>query len=143
MITERMREFAGISESDVIKLKGFEQQDNRDNLQAFMKEYTSKTQQHPLMHTDRIYKGVMSIELLPFDGRIHISSILVIGEKEAGSATMTMKWLASLADKHDVDMDLEPEPFGPTTITKSKLASFYKRFGFVNAKYGQMIRTAK
>ena len=134
MITERMQELAGLSLKE-------SSSDNEAAMNAYLDELWQKTYPHPFTRGVRVFKNKATIEPAIFDERIHLSAIMTLGEEKQGVGTEVMKFLTKLADKHNVNMSLDPKPFGTkTTITKAKLISFYKRFGFKMGKYGSMHR---
>ena len=104
--------------------------DNTAALESYMQDFLAGTAPHPFDHGS-LWKNVVHIQVRPFDGGIHLSWIQSLYPKK-GYASMAMKWLTDLADKHGVPMTLDavPRGTGEWKIGKGKLVAFYKKFGF-------------
>ena len=114
----------------------------QDALDSYMKEYETTGEQNPLDWRTRYFVMgktdddewcLVQTELQVFDEAIHISSIQTTppGACEGkGYASKVMQQLTDLADKHNVEMSLDPTPFGKKTLGVGDLKGWYKRAGF-------------
>lgn len=82
--------------------------------------------------------------------KVYLSTLETVPRKQ-GHGTRVMQALTDLADTHGVTLTLEPVPFQPRNgakMTPSKLAKFYKGFGFAKQsdeswEAGHMVRLPK
>lgn len=128
-----MKIYEVISEDETpqrIKLGGFNAKP-KNNTEQFLQDYYSNTEDHPFNSKVRVYNGAM-LEISPWDNEIHIGDITSTAPR-SGAGTAGMKFLTSLADKHNVKLDLtakaysnDPERIGDT----EQLARWYQRLGF-------------
>ena len=115
-------------------------------LEAFMADFIAGTSAHPFDRQLRIWNDAVGLSVYPFDGRIHFATIMTFTEKNKGSASNAIKWLTALADKHQVEMDLEPVPIKNAgaregkNLNKTELTAWYKRLGFTKPEHGHLIR---
>ena len=108
---------------------------------GFMTEYESMSQQNPL-NPGQQYWNVGKIDgadcmvltqMNEFDGAISLLSIQTVPPDACqgqGFASSVMNTLVGLADKHQVPMSLDPEPFGQEKLGVKELKAWYKRSGF-------------
>lgn len=111
-----------------IKLRGYD----NDNISAFIKEYTEQTQDHPYSKTERIYNNQVTIELSPFDGKIHLSDIRSLAPG-SGAGTKALKFLTGLAKKHGVTIEAIAKVYHPDKKyirSSSRLKDWYLKHGF-------------
>lgn len=107
------------------------------NLTDFMTEFREQTQRNPFLPRMGIWKESIGLEVSPFAGRIHLSSIMSFMKKNAGDASAALKWLCALADKHQVTLELMVKPIKNAgaregkNLNKAQLTAWYKRNGFV------------
>lgn len=88
-------------------------------------------------------EALVLMQIYPFDGKIHVASIEVHPPEMRGKgvARSVMNELMNLADKHDVSLDLDVQPFGKGGLNKRQLTSFYSRLGFDKVgSGGRMVR---
>jgi len=87
--------------------------------------------------------------LTPMKDHVYIDELSILGGNDfkKGFGTKMMNFIVDGADKKKIELHLTPEPLAdPETgkkILKSKLISFYKRFGFKMGQQGVMIRIPK
>lgn len=118
-----------------------------ERIKALIAELRSKTEPHPFDRGIRLYKNVgLDVENY-WDTEAHLKSIMSFEEKGAGQATEALKFLLALADKHQVPITLEVVPIKNAgaegkSLTKSELAAWYKRHGFVGNSLN-MVRMPK
>lgn len=124
------------------KLRKIAVQLGKQELDQFMSDFWSKTFSHPFDDRSRIWGNEIIAEVKPFDGKIHISWIQALDPRK-GQGGKFMSWICDLADKHQVAMSLAPEPRGDHAMPKSKLISFYSKYGFKKSKYQLMYREPK
>jgi ribosomal protein S18 acetylase RimI-like enzyme len=133
-------------DANVVSLQLNDLQQNE--FKAYLKEYESISKQNPMDWRTRYFVMgktddddwcFVMTELQIFDEAIHISSIQTspAGECEGkGYASKVMQQLIDLADKHGVEMSLDPTPFGQKKLGVRDLKNWYKRVGFKpDAKY--------
>lgn len=114
------------------------------SLDAYMDEFWRRTQPHPFMPESRLLHvggGVwLIVDLVPFDGCIYLKWLQIVsGSERQGGATRAMEQLTEMADRWDVCMMLEAKPTGTPKIPKGKLKAFYRRFGFVGQRGGDLM----
>ena len=120
------------------------------NVQAFMKDLLAASHVNPFddrfiywaLRADSGVQGVVTMQIYPWEGLVHIASI-DSSPKEfrgQGGPKYVMEMITKLADKHGVTLDLDVKPYGDKGLNKSQLTAWYKRLGFVNNKYGNMVR---
>jgi len=113
-----------------------------------MKEFHEQTIQHPWFPRMSVWQDKVMAEISKWQGRIHISSIMSL-EKNKGHSSEFMKWLTSLADKHQVKMDLDVQPIKNAgdkdgkNLNKSQLRAWYVRNGFKKISGDYMKREPK
>ena len=61
--------------------------------------------------------------------RIHIETIRSLTEGQS-NATAALEFLTGLADKHDVELEVVPVPFGSKRMDQAQLREWYMRHGF-------------
>lgn len=113
---------------------------NKAQLDAFMADFNAETVRiGPFSQWE---DGLISFELKPFDGKIHLGAIISL-ERGAGRASRALDWLLRLADKHGVQVDGDIQRLGKDGLTHHQLRSWYKRHGFkVNAN-GRILYTPR
>jgi hypothetical protein len=90
-----------------------------------------------LVHSERIYRQTVAIDLHAFDEAIRLSSIGTF-ERGRGYASVALDWLCSLADQHRVPIIVEAKPYNTalidnaplTALDATQLAAWYERRGF-------------
>lgn len=110
-----------------------------DALDNFMRDYWAATREHPFERRSRVWvigqppdERYVVTEMRPFDGQIHISSILS-PTRERGHASAVLKQICALADRHGVVLDGAPVPFDRQGgRTQEELEAWYRRHGFEN-----------
>lgn len=96
-----------------------------------MDEFNRMTKSNP-MGRGRLFDGV-SIELAPFDGKIHLSDIVALDAKSEGKGTKALKMLTDLADRHNVMITGTAKGYSddPRHINSSgRLKQWYTKHGF-------------
>lgn len=103
-------------------------QDQKDRVNAFMKDYHETTTPHPWDNHTRIF-GKVKLEVSPsvYHGGVHISDIQSM-DQGSGAGTTALRHLTSLADKHGVSLDLFPHGYANTT--DEQLHRWYGRHDF-------------
>jgi hypothetical protein len=102
---------------------------------------------NPINPKDIIIDGSVSVEVRNWDGRLWFSSLYSM-DRGKGNANRVMKKITDIADKYNVTVALDAEPFGKGSdmLTKRRLIAFYKKFGFKFEKgeegFGDMERVA-
>jgi hypothetical protein len=110
------------------------------NAEAAIENINELTEyRNPINERERVI-GNTAVEIYPtHDGRLHIGSLRSFVPKQ-GSGTETMKKLIEIADKHGIELELDPVPLAtPVKIPKMKLTKWYRSFGF-KFKDGLMVR---
>ncbi len=104
-------------------------------LDGFMRDYETATIENPIDWRERVWvlgeasnPHYVRTEIRPFDGQIHISSIISV-TRGARHASAVLKQICALADRHGVVFDLEPEPFGQGGLDRDELEAWYGRHG--------------
>jgi len=108
---------------------------------GFMAEYESMSQQNPLNPGQQYWNAgqidgadcMVLTQMNEFDGAISLLSIQTVPPDACqgqGFASSVMNTLVGLADKHQVPMSLDPEPFGQEKLGVKELKAWYKRVGF-------------
>ena len=102
---------------------------------------------NPINPKEFIIDDNVSVEIANWDGRLWFSSLYSM-DRGQGNAERVMKKITDIADKHNVTIALDAEPFGTgaNRLNKSQLIAFYKKFGFRFEKgeegFGDMERVA-
>ena len=124
-----------------IKLGGGSRLTEQQN--AFMRELWRDTIENPV-GKGRVYEMQVLIHAYPFCGRIYVSEVRALRGFRHGSGTKAMRYLTTLADTFNVQLELAPVRIGNEGMTNAQLRKWYRRFGFVNSKQdsGAMIRVA-
>jgi hypothetical protein len=103
-----------------------------ENITSFMNEFMDNTTEHPMDRRARLL-GHVTITLSPFDGEIHLSDISTYGDKNQGHGTKALKYLTSLAEKHNVTISGIAKAYSQNKDhiqSSSDLLSWYKKHGF-------------
>jgi len=118
--------------------------------QSFMEDFWAGTHPHPFSNRERLYyfrdNGqdiIVSVELRPFQGQIHLSAIATLPPdlRGRGVASQVLAKLCALADKHGVIIGGTAKPFGsPPGLNKTALLGWYRRAGFTADRYGSITR---
>ena len=95
-----------------------------DIKQSGMPVYQSPLQQRTFIVNDNVF-----VEMYPFEGSVHLSSISSM-EKGKGNASSVMRQITNSADSRGLKMDLGAKAFSEGGLTTSKLIDFYTKFGF-------------
>lgn len=114
-----------------------EEKKSTEELVQFINEFASKFEKAYFMRgmgliieLDELNTAI-SLDIKPFDGRVHIGSVLVPEEHRGkGLASKLMSQLIQLADDRNVELDLEVHPFGKKGLNKTQLRNWYVSLGF-------------
>lgn len=113
------------------------------NKEAFLKAFEEATQPAPASSKARMLGSVsMEIEGIDWaDDRVYLSDITSETPRQ-GSGTEAMKFLTTLADKHNVYvyLDAEPDTAHPQALRRGDLIDFYRKHGFVKRHDTEMLR---
>jgi hypothetical protein len=115
--------------TELIKLRGLNSKTKK--IEQFLQDYYANTEDHPFNSKVRIYKGAM-LEISPWGNEIHIGDITSTAPR-SGAGTAGIKFLTSLADKHNVKLDLTAKAYSNDSKrigNTEKLARWYQRLGF-------------
>jgi len=102
---------------------------------------------NPINPKEFIIDGSVSVEIANWDGRLWFSSLYSM-DRGQGNAERVIKKITDIADKYNVTIALDAEPFGTgdKRLNKSQLVAFYKKFGFKfepgEEGFGEMERVA-
>ncbi|RLD65623.1 MAG: hypothetical protein DRI98_14550, partial [Bacteroidetes bacterium] len=126
---------AGIGEA-VIKLRGFGPDSGGANHVAeFMADYEAGTTPNPLDDKARLY-GNVKISLSPMSGGVRLSDINAAGAR-VGDGSKALKFLISLADKHDINIMGTAQAYSASPDEKEqesdRLLRWYHKHGVGNA----------
>ena len=96
---------------------------------------------HPLMRNTYMVGNVL-IDNSCFDGHLCLNDILTTEKARGkGEASMVLRKICEIADKHNVYMSTTPKAFGQNKgLTTHQLRDWYLRFGFDNIVNGNMER---
>ena len=110
-----------------IKLRGFRA---TPGLDEFMDDFISQTEENPMNPRERIYGGC-GIQAYKFGRNIHIGMIRAL-EPRRGHSERTLRWLISLADRHQVPLEGEVKAMqvDPRHMDQRSLEAWYARAGF-------------
>lgn len=95
-----------------------------DIKQSGMPVYQSPLQQRTFIVNDNVF-----VEMYPFGGSVHLSSISSM-EKGKGNASSVMRQITNSADNRGLKMDLGAKAFSEGGLKTSQLIDFYTKFGF-------------
>lgn len=118
-----------------------------ERLNAFMDELYKGTQAHPF--DDRIrLRGNIGIEARPWEGMIHLSSLISFGKKGAGEATRVLDELTKMADEHNVALHgtakaIDNAGAKGRSLTTKELVAWYERHGFESFAGDVVVYTPK
>lgn len=86
---------------------------------------------NPLRREETLINNNVMIEVANWDKRLWISGLHSL-EKGLGNATRVMNMVCKIADKYNVTLALDPNPYGkdPNKLNYNQLVQFYKKFGF-------------
>lgn len=103
------------------------------NLDHFMKEFYELTYPNPMERGARIVDDNVSVTLVPWQNRAHLSDINTFGNRGEGRGTKALNLLKSLADKHGVEIEgiaatYSKRDTGPQN--NQELRAWYKKNGF-------------
>ena len=115
--------------------------------QQFIEEYTQSTSPHPFIPKTRVYvvdpespePSYVTFEVSLRDEQIALDFIgSMVGSKRKGIASKGLKWFVSLADKHQISLELTIRKVGfdPDNLSALELRRWYKRHGFVFDRKG-------
>ncbi len=134
-INELVRRYnEGSSEKDIIKqqtpvIKEATREDVQgvydDIKQSGMPVYQSPLEQRTYIVNDNVF-----VEMYPFDGSVHLSSISSM-EKGKGNASSVLRQITNSADNRGLKMDLGAQAYSQGGLTTPQLVDFYSKFGFV------------
>jgi hypothetical protein len=115
-------------------------------LLAFVADYKAQTARNPFAPRMRVWNDSVGFELSVFVGRISLGFVVSLMEKGTGNASKAMMWLVSLADKHQVVMELDVSPVkqagakNSRSLSTPELRKFYAKFGFKKSGPELMVR---
>jgi len=120
-------------------------------LDNFMKDLDTETGRNPFNRRAYVIGDKASVEATPFEGRINVRDILSfapaeMGKQGSGGGTAAINVLTKLADKHGVELLLDPQAYSNKGLSDDQLVSWYKRKGFKfepGWDEGEMIRRPK
>lgn len=123
-----------ITETFIEKIlkEGYGNTDKEKVLKA-VKEIQSQGYPNPFNPREIIIQDKVGLEVSFFDGALWVSSITSF---EQGGGRLGMEIILKTADKYQIIVRLDAEPFGKKTLNKSKLIAWYKRLGFKKASQG-------
>jgi len=101
------------------------------NIKGFMDEFYKNTNDHPFDSRTRIL-GNTTVDLQPHSEGVHLSDIRSLAPR-SGAGTDALKYLTTLADKHNVPLDGTAKAYHPDKKyigSNKKLASWYADNGF-------------
>jgi hypothetical protein len=108
-------------------------QDRLGKIKTFLDDYKAATAENFINPIERMMPDYSAaVELQPFDGKIHINSIRSVkpGER-TGAGSKALQQIIELANKHNVELDLFPKPYGSKALDEQQLREWYARKGFV------------
>lgn len=95
---------------------------------AFVQDFIDISEPHPFNSKSRLLGGT-AIELSRFGNRVHISDIVGLQPGE-GKASQSMRLLISLAQRHNVVLELIAKAYRDDRMSTEQLVQWYKRLGF-------------
>lgn len=107
-----------------------------ENYLSMLSEFMDGTTPHPFDSSIRLWNNSVGVSIVYFDGALNLDSIMTFSDKNNGDASKALKWVTSLADKHQCVITLAVVPLknaGSRTgkdLSKKDLISWYKRNGF-------------
>jgi RNA:NAD 2'-phosphotransferase (TPT1/KptA family)/8-oxo-dGTP pyrophosphatase MutT (NUDIX family) len=128
---ERFWEIATGAKIENAKTAGLADEQREERMLAFMREFRSLTgpSPDPDNSKDRTWKDAVEIEAHMRWLRIQVESIRSL-EQGQGNASKALDFLKDLADKHDVELEVHPVPFGGGQLNQPQLKEWYTRHGF-------------
>lgn len=119
-----------------------------DKTQSYIADFFDNTAPHPFSNKTRIVNNQASVQLSPQDGQIHINDIMshapaTYGQQGTGGGRKALNLLTDLADKHGVELNLNPQAYSEKGLSDEQLHSWYTRNGFKDDEYGGMVRKPK
>ena len=121
---------------------------SKTEAQSFINKIYSHSSPNPLNPRERVFQTennvLIMLEMVPFDGYVHISNMVVLEKKfKMGAGTALLEYITKTADKDGIWLHLLAKPW-TKDISKSKLESFYIKHGFKKIKGNNyMIREPK
>jgi hypothetical protein len=114
------------------------------DIKAAIDEIHSLGVLHPLMRGSYMIGNVV-IDISCFDGHLCLNDILTTERARGkGEASIVLRKICDIADKHNVYMSTTPKAFGQNKgLTTHQLRDWYLRFGFDNIVNGNMERKPK
>lgn len=106
---------------------------------AFVAAFEEITVEHPFMHMLRLMPDLLvTFELTDGfkDGEMRLGAIQSLDQGK-GNASKALDIFLALADKHDITITLDIDPFGEGGLGKRALRTWYKSRGFKIDKYGE------
>lgn len=133
-INELVRRYnEGATEKDIIEQQTpVIKEATREDVQGIyddIKQSGMPVYQSPLERRTYIVNDNVFVEMYPFEGSVHLSSISSM-EKGKGNASSVMRQITNSADSRGLKMDLGAKAFSEGGLTTSKLIDFYTKFGF-------------
>lgn len=106
----------------------------KERLDAFLTELDEGTTAHPFDDRQRL-RGTVGIEASPWEGMIHLSSLISYGPKNRGDASKVLKELIEMADQHQVALHgtakaIENAGGKGKSLSTKQLTDWYERHGF-------------
>lgn len=123
----------------------WESKSNAQNLTDMMKDIRRMGYINPIDDRDILIDNAVVLSAHIFDGKIYFDILTMSDSRGKGKASQVLKDLTQLADKHQVTLALQPQPFGAEKgLNTVQLISWYKRYGFKKSGFGdEMIRSHK
>lgn len=116
------------------------------NVEAFIEDFAALGYWNPIFDRELVIRNEVAVKVFPqTDGAINIESIRAF-QPQQGAGTRVMQDLIRLADKHHVVLMGYAKRF-PTgtsgTLTTAQLKTWYRKFGFIVNREGDMKREPK
>lgn len=97
-------------------------------------------QRNPFNPREVVFDGG-AVEAYPHDGAMWLKSLRAV--ERGGGRRALEKLLAEVADKNSLRVTLSPTPFDAAAgkrMTEDELRAWYRKFGFEDDEYGDMLR---
>lgn len=99
---------------------------------AFMDDFYVMSSTHPFDRRIRMV-GNVGVEIMPFNGEIHLSDIRNFGKARQGEATRVLKMLTKLSKKHKIPISGIAKLYDSRDgyiMSTTELVNWYKKNGF-------------
>lgn len=88
-----------------------------------------------------MWEDKITLEIYPFEGRIHLASIESSMERGQGHASRALVWLLDLAAKHEVEIGATIQALREGGLSHAELSSWFARRGFKVLENMEMLYT--